>query len=296
VPRPDLIIVARGGGSLEDLWAFNEEIVVRAAAASEIPLISAVGHETDTTLIDFASDRRAPTPSAAAEMAVPVRTELLAQLLGHGQRLYRGLQRSLDERRTRLEGLGRGLPEPRRLIELATQRLDDRAERLANAALNLLERRREQLARLPELKKALGQLIALKRHALLAATGGLRTAPLRAAILRHKDDAGRLMARMRPALQRIIERREERLEALWRRLDNLSYKRVLARGYALVQGPGGEALMRKAATAPGMAIAIEFQDGRVGARIEDASGSAPLAPRSRAPRGGKGGGNQGSLL
>ncbi|MGA8401050.1 MAG: exodeoxyribonuclease VII large subunit, partial [Stellaceae bacterium] len=130
VQRPDLIIVARGGGSLEDLMAFNEEIVVRAAAASSIPLISAVGHETDTTLIDHASDRRAPTPTAAAEMAVPVRLDLIAELDGKAARLTRGLSRVLDERRLKLSGLARGLPDPHDLIGAATQRLDDRAERL----------------------------------------------------------------------------------------------------------------------------------------------------------------------
>src|SRR5690348_1592452 len=112
VPRPDLLIVARGGGSLEDLMAFNEEIVVRAAAASAIPLISAVGHETDTTLIDYASDRRAPTPTAAAEMAVPVRMELMAELAAKGGRLKGGLARLFGDRRIRLEGLARGLPDP----------------------------------------------------------------------------------------------------------------------------------------------------------------------------------------
>src|SRR5215475_5024166 len=126
VPRPDLIIVARGGGSLEDLMAFNEEGVVRAVSASTIPLISAVGHETDTTLIDHASDRRAPTPTAAAEMAVPVRLDLVAELDGKSARLAQGLGRLLNESRLHLAGLARGLPDPHDLIGSAAQRLDDR--------------------------------------------------------------------------------------------------------------------------------------------------------------------------
>ena len=134
MPRPDLIIVARGGGSLEDLMPFNEEIVVRAAAASAIPLISAVGHETDTTLIDHASDRRAPTPTAAAEMAVPVRLDLVADVGGKSARLSAGLARLFVERRLHLSGLARGLPDPQDLIGAAAQRLDDRAERLRLAA------------------------------------------------------------------------------------------------------------------------------------------------------------------
>ena len=133
VPRPDVIIVARGGGSLEDLMAFNEEVVVRAAAKSKIPIISAVGHETDTTLIDYAADRRAPTPTAAAEMAVPVRIDLLAQVMDDGGRLMAALHRRLDDAKRRLEDLSRGLPSPARIVDEATQRLDDWAERLTNA-------------------------------------------------------------------------------------------------------------------------------------------------------------------
>src|SRR5271170_683104 len=130
IPRPDLLIVARGGGSLEDLMTFNEEIVVRAASASAIPLISAVGHETDTTLIDFASDRRAPTPTAAAEIAVPVRFDLVAEIAAKGGRLTGGIARLFADRRIRLEGFARGLPDPAALIGSKTQQLDDRAERL----------------------------------------------------------------------------------------------------------------------------------------------------------------------
>ena len=147
MPRPDVLIVARGGGSLEDLWAFNEEIVVRAAAASIFPLISAVGHETDTTLIDFASDRRAPTPTAAAEMAVPVRADLLAQTHDFGQRTMACMTRALREASTELAGLARGLGDPLRLIEERQQRLDVNGERLAIATRALVERRGHELER-----------------------------------------------------------------------------------------------------------------------------------------------------
>ena len=146
MPRPDVLIVARGGGSLEDLWAFNEEIVVRAAAASTIPLISAVGHETDTTLIDFASDRRAPTPTAAAEMAVPVRADLMAQTLDFGKRTIACMNRVLREATLAVTGLARGLGDPLRLIEERQQRLDVSGERLALATRGLVERRGHALA------------------------------------------------------------------------------------------------------------------------------------------------------
>ncbi|MBM3558078.1 MAG: exodeoxyribonuclease VII large subunit, partial [Alphaproteobacteria bacterium] len=146
VPRPDLLIVARGGGSIEDLWAFNEEVVVRAAAASAIPLISAVGHETDTTLIDHAADRRAPTPTAAAEMAVPVRAELLAQIAECDHRLGAAFRRRLAEWTARLDGLARGLRSPAQIVDLKTQRLDDLADRLDRGLREGLRRRGDRLA------------------------------------------------------------------------------------------------------------------------------------------------------
>src|ERR1700712_987663 len=133
IPRPDLLIVARGGGSLEDLWSFNEEIVVRAAAESMIPLISAVGHETDVTLIDFASDKRAPAPTAAAEMAVPVRADLIAELMSKARRALACWQRAQDHRRTELRAATRALPNAEELLAIPRQRLDSCAERLPRA-------------------------------------------------------------------------------------------------------------------------------------------------------------------
>src|SRR5229473_248961 len=175
VPRPDLLIVARGGGSLEDLMAFNEEIVVRAAAASAIPLISAVGHETDTTLIDHASDRRAPTPTAAAEMAVPVRLDLIAELGGKTSRLTGGLSRLFAERRLQLGGLARGLPDPQDLLGAAAQRLDDRTERL---------------------RLAIGARVAAARQRFDLAATGLRPAALAADLGRARDRLGEVEARL----------------------------------------------------------------------------------------------------
>ncbi len=172
-PRPDVLIVARGGGSLEDLWAFNEEVVVRAAAASRIPLISAVGHETDTTLIDFVSDRRAPTPTAAAEMAVPVREELLLALAQFSHRLQGGIIRGWQQRKERLEGLMRGLPKPVTLLEHASQRLDDWSERLHAAMLRRIKTQQDRVGQLSQLLEALNYKSVLKRgYALVTSKDG----------------------------------------------------------------------------------------------------------------------------
>ena len=147
IPRPDLLIVARGGGSMEDLWPFNEEVVVRAAAASEIPLVSAVGHETDTTLIDYAADRRAPTPTAAAELAVPVRSELQFRTADLARRLEKARRRYIDFLVDKIRGLGRGIPSPRDILGLASQRLDDLAARLPRSLFSHLQGQTIRLGR-----------------------------------------------------------------------------------------------------------------------------------------------------
>lgn len=248
VPRPDLVIVARGGGSLEDLMAFNEEIVVRAAAASAIPLISAVGHETDTTLIDYASDRRAPTPTAAAEMAVPVRLELIAEIAAKGTRLMRAWSRGIAEQKTHLAGLARGLPDPVALINLAAQKLDDRAERLRNGLAQLLRLRREQMnasaARLrPQLLKT--ELAQLQRR-------------LDELWPRLDDATTRYLARQRG----LIESVSVQLLAFYRALEQ-----QLERGYAIVRARG-HVLTAASQVPPGTALTIEFHDGTVVAKSE----------------------------
>lgn len=275
VRRPDLLIVARGGGSLEDLWAFNEERVVRAAAASSIPLIAAIGHETDTTLIDLAADRRAPTPTAAAEMAVPVRAELAELVANLTQRLHGGLRRDLASRRERLQGLARGLPEPRRLLETAMQRLDERSERLENALRSGLTRRQAEVeglsARLPHPR----QQVALAQERLEALTqrltrsGGLRLE--RAQQAYERLDAARRLAK---TIDQGLRDRTKALDSLSRLLESVSHRSVQERGYVLVSSDG-KLTTRAAQIAPGAPLTLSFLDGEIAARAE---GSPPKQP------------------
>ncbi len=268
IPRPDLLIVARGGGSLEDLMPFNEEIVVRAAAASKIPLISAVGHETDTTLIDHASDRRAPTPTAAAEMAVPVRLELLAQIGNIGGRMAGAMLRLLDERRLRVVGLGRGLPDPRSLLDAAAQRLDDRAERLGNGMQQFLRLKRDRLA-------ALGAFV--------------RPEALRQQLRQAGERLTALPERLSHAMRRFLEREQQRLHALGGRLEShqQAIRNVLARGYVLVWGPDGKVIVSVDAIPPGARLGLQFHDGKAEVVAE--------GPRKRKPKA-PGDSSQGELL
>ncbi|MGE5475460.1 MAG: exodeoxyribonuclease VII large subunit [Bacteroidales bacterium] len=299
-PRPDVLIVARGGGSIEDLWAFNEEVVVRAAAQSAIPLISAVGHETDTTLIDFASDLRAPTPTAAAEKAVPVRAELVAQVADCGGRMVGAMARGLEERRVRVEHLSRALPNPRRVIEDCTLRLDDRVERLRLALPNLLHRREAEIERLAGRLKHPRELLTEKGHALAQAATRLEHAMKSAqAAEKARLDKAELKLeqvgeRLRPALERTLSDRDRQLAAVGALLESYSYKGVLARGYAVVRDAGGK-VMSAADTKPGAEWNVEFKDGHAGVVVSGAA--APSSPPpARGKVKGKDDGRQGSLL
>jgi exodeoxyribonuclease VII large subunit len=269
VPRPDLLIVARGGGSLEDLWAFNEEEVVRAVAAGRIPLISAVGHETDTTLIDYVSDKRAPTPTAAAEMAVPVRSELIYEVADFQRRMIGGVHRRVREARAELQAARRGLRDPRERIRAAEQRLDDLGDRLGRGLRAMVQ---HSALRLREADRGLRPHVLrrpLAEAARRTALAGDRLARALVSDLRHHRARFVSVAKgFQPLLlDRRFDRAAERLAAQARLLDSFSYQNVLNRGFALVRDEQGVPLKEVQAALPGMAVVLEFRDGSVGARV-----------------------------
>ncbi|MGA0596599.1 exodeoxyribonuclease VII large subunit [Enterovirga sp. CN4-39] len=291
IPRPDVLIVARGGGSLEDLWGFNEEAVVRAAAESPIPLISAVGHETDWTLIDHAADLRAPTPTGAAEMAVPVRAELVVQVGGTARRQAEAMLRLVESRRTELRSAGRALPSPEALVGVPRQRLDLAWAKLGPGLLaNAREHERElkrvadRLARqAPYVKLAeirtrlnavgdkpricLGRMVADRRKALADLSARLasgRDAVVRAERVRIatcRERIAGLAGRAERSARASLDRHAHRLDSQASLLASLGYRSVLARGYALVRDDRDTVIHAAAEVAPGQSLTIEFADG-----------------------------------
>jgi exodeoxyribonuclease VII large subunit len=258
VPRPDILIVARGGGSIEDLMAFNEEIVVRAAAQSTIPLISAVGHETDTTLIDFASDRRAPTPTAAAEMAVPVRTELLAQVMDLERRNLRCFSRGLGERRKHLTVLSRGLPRADSLFAQPRQRFDRAADSLANA---------------------LRRNIEIHARTYLKVATLLRPATLQRRVVSGSERLNALTHRLDRCFRARLGESWNRTKGLARVLESVSHKAVLERGFVLVRGADTSIRARAEQVIAGERLTLTFADGPAQARAEGSAGDAKAKRR-----------------
>ncbi|MBT4905256.1 MAG: exodeoxyribonuclease VII large subunit [Rhodospirillaceae bacterium] len=286
VPRPDLLIVARGGGSLEDLMAFNEENVVRAAAGSEIPLISAVGHETDTTLIDFASDKRAPTPTAAAEMAVPVRSDLIAQVGEDGARLTGAITRLVRSRNQEVTALGRGLPAPRRILEGAMQRVDDWAERLHPALTRVMRSKDEAVTAQGRQLVQPDQYVEAKRRDLASMVA--RLAAVKSAgdgrIERDLRDTRSFGQRLDQAAGRVLATAGQKISGLDSLLESYSYKGVLERGFVLVRDAGGAPVLAADALTPGDGISLSFRDdGVVGATVDSVGGDGPAA-RPAKPR------------
>jgi exodeoxyribonuclease VII large subunit len=317
IPRPDLLIVARGGGSLEDLWSFNEEIVVRAAADSMIPLISAVGHETDITLIDFAADKRAPTPTAAAEMAVPVRSELFVEVASLARRTLVCWARGQEGRRNELRAAVRALPGLSELLGIPRQRLDNASSslprglkanthahfrRFAGASARLTIRvLRGQLAQASHRLTVSGErmrhstrsLLQKRRDRFAGLEVRLKASKLsnaqaqRNAIARDRERTLRLAERARRALGFAMQRLEARVAHSGQLLGALSYRGVLARGFALVRDEQGSPLHAAASVGPGARLNLEFSDGLVAATADadrPAATATPAKPAASEPK------------
>ncbi len=312
IRRPDVIIVARGGGSLEDLWAFNEEIVVRAAAESLIPLVSAIGHETDTTLIDFAADLRAPTPTGAAEKVTPVRVDLVAQQTELARRLANAQRRFLDTRHNEVRALSRVLPTPDDILGSRRQSLDACASNLRKDMRDLLARRRTRLDALArvladhspraelnqrrgEFNRIADRLESARPDILSARADALRERSRRLALA--MDVRGReriaetrrtlvtLHGRLAPAFGRLHALRWDRLRALEKLRASLGYENVLARGFALVRDENRQPLRSVDAIAPGQKLILQLSDGERHATADGEPPPKKATKTSRAPIG-----------
>ena len=265
VPRPDVLIVARGGGSVEDLWAFNNEALARTVFAGTIPLISAVGHETDNTLIDLVADRRAPTPTAAAEIATPVYAELRAIVSDREARLTRAIARQGETARHRLSAAARGLPRPADMLALARQRFDLAAGRLGAGLHKNASAHERDFARIA------GRL-----------SPGLLQRPQALKATRLSE----VWARLRPTIDRRLTRAEETLVNLDKLRLTLNPDGPLKRGFARVHRADGHLARSAAELSAGEGVRLVFQDGQRGAVVDGTPTPAAPPPRraERAPK------------
>ena len=250
IPRPNLLIVARGGGSLEDLWAFNDETVVRSTAESSIPIISAIGHETDTTLIDFAADRRAPTPTAAAEISVPVRFDLITKITECSFRMDRAVSRSIKEKVFNFSALSRALPNYSDIMERRTQDIDRLSERLIIAPSRFILAKELQFKLVHE---RLSPAILFRDFNLFS---------------KNVKDS---VARMVSAFKALRNQREEKLIALFSRLESVSHLSVVGRGYVIVRDTKDYVVTKKSGLSNGKKLILGFSDGQVLVSVDDTS-------------------------
>lgn len=290
-PRPDVLIIARGGGSLEDLWSFNEEIVARAAAESDIPLVSAVGHETDWTLIDYAADVRAPTPTGAAEMVVPVKADLVLGIDDLARRLTASALRGVANRRRDLRSLTRALPQPDSLFTVPRQRLDQASLRLAQALTRgtmtqrgkldrvagrltprlikqgLAERTRALSVQGDKLARAEAQMRQRRKDRLANLRTRVSPHAVERLVIQGKRQLGQLDARLVRAMQQSIAARRDTIAQRAKLLDAFNYRRVLDRGFAVVRSAEGAPLRTVAALDAAGSVQIELADGKRDALI-----------------------------
>lgn len=278
LPRPDLLIVARGGGSLEDLWSFNEENVVRAVAASTIPVMSAVGHETDWTLIDHVADRRAPTPTGAAEMAVPVRHELVAGVESLGLRLHQSARRNLDGQKRALTSAARALPSLDTLFGLPRQRFDAVGQRLT---------------------AALAASNAAHRRHFLESASQVRPRLLSERLARGRDRLAERHRRLARGFTGEVKSARQKLDAQAQLLKLVSYQSVLQRGFGLVRDEAGQPVRAASLLNAGQGISIEFADGRAKAVVAGDGSAQSVAkpkPKARSSPSAQSGSDQGNLF
>lgn len=315
IPRPDVLIVARGGGSLEDLWGFNDEAVVRAVAASSIPVISAVGHETDWTLIDHAADVRAPTPTGAAELAVPVKAELEATLASLSARLKGAVSRCIDRKRQLVRAAARALPSPDQLLALPRRRFDEAGSRLERALVASTEAKRLQLRGLRLSPAMLERRVSEARRRFARDAARISPEALSRRVLQHEQALATLLRQGDACLDRRLERtqerlhravirlriepietqlreRQRRLEQATRLLRSVSYQSILDRGFALVTTTDGDIIRRAHNVARGQELSLEFSDGKLPVIASGGQAPKPKAKPTTKPQSG----GQGSLF